>query len=66
MWKLKPKYKCEIFVAIFYHNFLTYNYLLKKEKLFTYKKIIRVLLQFSFNYDFEKVYQLFKVSFSSG
>ena len=29
MWKLKPKYSCEIFVAIFGHNILTYNYLLK-------------------------------------
>ena len=31
MWKLKPKYRCEIFVAIFGHNFLTYNYLLKRK-----------------------------------
>ena len=30
MWKLKPKYRCEIFVAIFGRNFLTYNYLLEK------------------------------------
>ena len=48
MWNLKPKYIIEIFVAIFDHNNLTYNYLLKG-KLVTYKKIIRVLLQFSFN-----------------
>ena len=44
MWNLKPKYRCEMFVAIFGHNFLTYNYILKKGKLVTYKKIIRVLL----------------------
>ena len=55
MWKLKPKYRWEIFVAIFGHNFLTYNYLLRKEKLVTYKKIIRVLLQFYFNQAFKKV-----------
>ena len=32
MWKLKPKYRCEIFVAIFGHNFLTYNYELSIKK----------------------------------
>ena len=30
LWKLKLKYRYEIFAAIFCHNFLTYNYLLKR------------------------------------
>ena len=55
MWKFKPKYMCEIFVAIFGYNFLTYNYLLKW-KLLTYKKIIRVLLQFSSNLKSNVIY----------
>ena len=37
MWNLKPQYRCEIFVSIFCHNCLTYNYLLKRN-LVTYKK----------------------------
>ena len=55
MCKFKPKYRCEILIVIFCRYYLTYNYLLKKRKLFTYKKIKRVLLQFSFNYAIKKV-----------
>ena len=31
MWNLKPKYRCEMFVVIFGHNCLIYNYQLKKK-----------------------------------
>ena len=48
MWKLKPKYKCEIFVTIFGHTFLTNKIIYLKGKSITYKTI-RVLLKFSFN-----------------